>query len=996
MHSNLIFSNAMIACNRFLLSVCLLLGSIVFTQSVFAQNGRVADYKVETFSGGFNSISNTGNVFYWYDPWRGTYGVSLPFDFKYDGQTINAGSLIYAGSNGAIALRNSAPPVGNTTVWQGNASQPSLLNFMGGYLSSGNYHDYSWYGDDEGIKHYYQTQGTSPNRVFIFEIRNIHAVGAASGNGNGPANFVTDVQVKLYETTNVIEFVYSKPGLNMGGNYYTRPSIGLNGVTSPSFSYKTVETGVGTVPSANYRFLPPPPPSQLSLNPKSLSYGNVDAGTPKVMCATVRSVGTLPLTINSAVISGTADFKIISGPANGTVLQVGSEAQYCISFDPLASGTRNGVFTVFSSGADSGTQQVALTGNGIAPDISMEALVLFRKSYVRVGDSLTIPVPFRSSGTGPLRILGLEVEGASQEYIATYVDRGPIPPGQWDSIYVTFKPESMGRHDALVHVNSNAITNPRVTIKVNGIAIMPRLEVLPKQLLFDSVKMGETVCKEITLFNPGTDTVNILRVIRTFSDADFTFTPLAAADTVIYPEQTKRYTVCFTPRSVGTRVANLRFYSDIGLTIPDMRDTSQFVIDIMGTGVPTGDLVLTGRSDSSVIGIQTCVTDTLRNIGSADITVTQASIVGPEAQEYILNGLTLPLTLLPGEERAITYCLTPAARGLRNASLAITGSTASQVVTMSIPLNGVGLEVCALSDPMAAFNAITLVGQSDQATITVTNCGDLATSYTASLPPGTVNYILGPATSGVVAPGGTAEFLVTFQPQTLGAASSTLTITGNGAGSQPMSISLAGIGGGVVPSATGGNAGTVTVNDCVDFPVSITNDGNVDWTPGDVLIEGANAADFTFVSLDPQTITPGSTATLTLRYCPTVIGASNASISFPNSAPATPLPWSYNLAGAGQQSGRVPDAALNGYILGQTYPNPLVNVAQFDITVPRESHVSIDIFDQTGKMVRNIFGQRVTGTQRVSIESNDLPAGTYNYVMTSGDIRLVRQMTIVR
>lgn len=980
------------SCNRALRLACLLLVLLSGLNSASSQ-GRIQDYVVTNFSGGFNSIINTGNVWYQYDCFTGAYGISMPFAFNFDKQNIAAGSTIYATSYGAIALSSTMPPAWSASV-QGNQNYPALLNFMEAAICTGFQH---WGNPD--YRHAWQVTGSSPNRVLTIEMRSIHFIGAAGGQGNGPGSYNTDVQVKLYETTNVIEYLYSQPGRGMGNNYYYYPSIGINGYKTPTFSSKSVATSVTTVPSQNYRFTPPPPPAQLSLQPKSLSFGSVSAGVPVTLCATINSVGQNPLVFQAASISGTADYTIASAPAVGTTLNPGQSTQICVKFNPLASGARNGILTVVTNGADSGSQQISLSGIGIAPSISVPVTDFYRKTKITVGDTANAVIAIQSTGTGPLRINSVTFGGGNpDQYKLIKAPTAPIAVGQWDSIYISYRPTFEGRHDATVIINSDAINTPVVTARVLGIAIMPRLSVSPLNLNFDSVRLGESLCKTITLTNPGTDTVNVLKVIRTFSDADFSFGGLAKTDTMIMPEQTKQYEVCFTPTHVGTRVATLRFYSDIRKTIPDGRDTSQFIVNIMGTGVPAGALAFTGNLvDSAVVGMENCVTDVITNTGTADFTVMSATIAGTNASEYSFKGITFPFTLRAGESTNIMYCLTPSDRGPRTASLVLTGSSAEQVVTTSLPLNGFGLQVCANSDPISAFSTMTMVGASDTAVVTVTNCGDLATAYNAVLASGSTAYsIIGASTSAVVAPGATTTFNVVYTPTSVGANSTSLTITGTGIGSQPMTIALGGSGAGVVANGSGGNAGTTKVNECVDFAVTLTNNGNIDWTPGTPQFAGADAAEFTFISLSPETITAGGTGTMTLRYCPTNEGNSIASFNFPNSAPAPVGGFTYNVSGVASGVKSVStQAAAKGFVLEQNHPNPMTNSADFRIITPKESLVRVDLFDATGALVRTLVNERIGGERVISVDASTLVSGTYNYVLTSGDVRLVRQMTVV-
>src|SRR5687767_10728209 len=125
-------------CNRVLQSACFVLALLLGLSNASSQ-GRVAAYTVTNFSGGFNSIINTGNVWYMYDTWNGSYGISIPFAFNYDNQSISQGSVIYATAQGAIALSSRLPPAYTSTA-QGSQSYPSLLNFLQATMVTGYRH----------------------------------------------------------------------------------------------------------------------------------------------------------------------------------------------------------------------------------------------------------------------------------------------------------------------------------------------------------------------------------------------------------------------------------------------------------------------------------------------------------------------------------------------------------------------------------------------------------------------------------------------------------------------------------------------------------------------------------------------------------------------------------------------------------------------------------------------------------------------------------------
>jgi len=822
------------------------------------------------------------------------------------------------------------------------------------------------------------------------------------------------MQVKLYETTNVIEMLYLNHGYSLTGG---TAGIGLSGSTTggwtntakPPCSFTTYQSTSST-PSTDLRFTPASntPPAQLALTPKAVDFGFTFPTSPITMCATANNVGSATLHILGFNVSGPADFAILSGPAIGDSILPGNSAQFCFTFTPKASGTRSAMFNLSTDGRDSGIQSITLTGNGLLPAVQYGVSDLFRKSYMRLGDSTTPRyVTVRSSGTADLTINSIYVIGDNpSSYTITHVPPSPLPRGVTDSIGILFNPQLEGRPDASLVIGTDAQNTPWDTVKMLGIGVLPRLVVTAPDpgngtfAQFDSVALGDSVCQSVSLFNPGSDTLHVQQQIMTSADYDFSFYQLKGDDTLIYPGATKLVNICFHPIKNGNRQATIRFYTDIPPTFESpARDTSQVVLDITGVGVPFGTLAFSGPLvDTSMVGEERCVSDTITNTGQAELTVTSAALSGADASAFTSN-VALPLSLMPGESRALDVCFKPIAKGAASAALTLTVISAERTSTHVIPIAGFGQELCASSDPAtsvsfgSATGGKTILSSSDSTSVVVTNCGNVSETFTASV---AAPYIVSPATSGPIAPGGTFAFNVNFTPTAMGAANGTLAITG---GATPLSLSLAGVGGDVVLANTDPNP-AVDTDDTKNIDVTVTNTGNMDWNGGTPSISGQHASDFSYVS-GPNTVVAGGTGTLTLAFHPSTVGSESVTVTFPN---ATPTPSagapSFTVSGVGQapaSSGVAEVTQKNGYIFGATYPNPSSGSAEVVLTMPRASDVRIDILDIQGTFRKTAFADRLSvGEHPVLLDLTGLASGTYVCIFTSGEVRLTRALTIVK
>jgi metal-sulfur cluster biosynthetic enzyme len=218
--------------------------------------------KAQTTAAGYSYSATTGNTF---TSISGVSGVttissggaiaddassgSLPIGFTF----VFAGTsttLVSACSNGWISLANRG--VGSPTAVTASISRNNTATNAGtigqGMIAWG-------YDDNNGGSSTlrYVTTGSSPNRVFTIEFANW-----GSFTGTGTAN----VQIKLYETTNIIQILYGTNNfashtLSVGISNTSTDFISVNTSTNAS-STSTFTTSNATLPASGvmYSFCP--------------------------------------------------------------------------------------------------------------------------------------------------------------------------------------------------------------------------------------------------------------------------------------------------------------------------------------------------------------------------------------------------------------------------------------------------------------------------------------------------------------------------------------------------------------------------------------------------------------------------------------------------------------------------------------------------------------------------------------------------------------------
>lgn len=232
----------------YLLALCLSFLALCSIEAE-AQTSRVDRYTVTAFDAEWDSLRTGVATTIAYDggPNEGTYTIPLPFDFIYDGVIYEAGMPLKVSANGAMSFANiSFPP----QQLIGDPSFPAVIAPFNGDLKQGS-DVRAGVADTSGL---YQVNGESPTRVLTIEYRGFHLRGG--GSGTGQVDTLASMQVKLYESTGVIEFIYRDHGLDLPTKFAGRMCVGLNGQVLPTFSSKIYVQDTKVIPMNDIRWTP--------------------------------------------------------------------------------------------------------------------------------------------------------------------------------------------------------------------------------------------------------------------------------------------------------------------------------------------------------------------------------------------------------------------------------------------------------------------------------------------------------------------------------------------------------------------------------------------------------------------------------------------------------------------------------------------------------------------------------------------------------------------
>ena len=99
------------------------------------------------------------------------------------------------------------------------------------------------------------------------------------------------------------------------------------------------------------------------------------------------------------------------------------------------------------------------------------------------------------------------------------------------------------------------------------------------------------------------------------------------------------------------------------------------------------------------------------------------------------------------------------------------------------------------------------------------------------------------------------------------------------------------------------------------------------------------------------------------------------------------------LAGKVHVGERIPEA----FELVGNYPNPFNPATVIQYRLPEATHVTLEVFDATGRLVRTLVDkEQGAGIHDVVFEAADLPSGTYLYQINTAQGTRSGKMTLVR
>jgi len=592
----------------------------------------------------------------------------------------------------------------------------------------------------------------------------------------------------------------------------------------------------------------------LSVAAPTLNFGSVQVGSSQTLSETLTNSGGSPVTISQATATGAYG---VSGLGLPMTLAAGQSSSFSVKFTPTTGGSAGGNLSI-ASNASNPNFSVPLSGSGVTPGALTATVPSLSFGSVQVGSSQRLSETLTNSGGSPVTISQATTTGAYG--VSGLGLPTTLAAGQSTSFSVKFTPTTGGSASGNLSIASNA-SNPTLAVPLSGTGVTAgTLTATASSLSFGSVQVGNSQTLSETLTNSGGSNVTITAAstVIPYSMSGMTL------PTTLTPGQSASFSVKFTPTNGGSASGNLSITSNAS--------NSSLSVPLSGSGVTPGSLTATASSLSFgtvQVGNSQTLSETLTNSGGSSLTVTQANVTGTG---FSVTGLTLPLTLIPGQSFTFGAIFTPTSGGSATGNIAVVSNASNPNVAISMSGSGEIAGQLTITPATLSFGSV-VVGQSKSMTATLNATGSSVMVSSASA--GTSEFAVGgPSLPLTIPPGQSASFTVIFTPQASGAASAGASFVSNATNST-MQVSLTG-------------SGTPPPQHSVNLSWNPSTSGAVGYN---VYRSNVSGGPYTEINptLDPSTTYTDSTVVggQTYYYVSTTVDSAGVESGFSNQVKAT-------------------------------------------------------------------------------------------------------------
>jgi len=617
----------------------------------------------------------------------------------------------------------------------------------------------------------------------------------------------------------------------------------------------------------------------IEVDPPEVEFGLVDVGTSATEVIAVRNVGAGSLIVASAQLGGGGEMSF-SAPDIPGVIPAGGQVDVEVTYTPVDEASDVGSLTFYSDDPDEPEVEVELIGDGrLFVDVAVSpATVDF--GAVDVGDARAEIVQITNLGNDTLQLGGCSA-GGDAAFSVTFDPCGAaLAPGGTADLELTFEPDSDALFVGSVVVASDDPDTPQVTVALVGEGITPEIDVLPTQLDFGLLDIGQTSAMDLEIRNQGSADLELGGLLLD-AGAEFGL-DLDPSGVVLAPGDSTFATVSYTPVDLTPDSGELQIPSN------DL-DEPLVVVPVLGAHDPIADIHVDpalldfGAVD---VGVSATGTVTVLNQGTGDLWVDEPTLTGDS--EFSLDTGAFPCTLGPGESAPLPVTYLPADASDDAATITVESDDPDQpsvqVALVGTPTPEPDIYVM---PPSLSFGQV-LIGDSASLTASITSVGsgDLELGTLTVTGSGEFSLITDPS-GQILGPGGWTTVEVAYAPVDAGSDAATLEIPSNDPDEPVAVIELSGAEDPVPDIRVDPldvDFGTVDQGLTASEVVTVSNQGTSTLTVTGISLTGSGDFSWTAAGI-PGALSPGDSGTLTVTYGPSDLVADSGTLTLTSTDP---------------------------------------------------------------------------------------------------------------
>ncbi|WP_257447012.1 choice-of-anchor D domain-containing protein [Archangium lipolyticum] len=528
--------------------------------------------------------------------------------------------------------------------------------------------------------------------------------------------------------------------------------------------------------------------SQLSVDPKSLTFGDIPVGTSSsAKSVTVFNSGNATVMLSEPSVRGPFSLRYPNGRRPPVAISRHTPYTFDVVFNPSQEGAADGGIIITDPGGEVPELNVGLSGYGTVAKLGISPAD-FKFNNQRVGETSGVQaLTIKNQGQAPLFVYQLfssddsvfKVVEPSVFNVDAGLDGGlTLNPGQAEVVKVTFTPKELGPATGTLFINSSSATtwvNPPMT----GTGVAGQIKVEPSFLAFVDppvdVDGTATAQAQVRISNTGKASLTIRRV-RQPEDSSFSVSGLPADGGTLTlgpaPDtgspQEWPLTVTFKPRQRGTFFTSTVIESD-------SFSSPMLPLPLSGTGVAAAvvlvpDQVPFGQSN---VGTATVQNIGINNVGEKTLYVANIAFTDVEGSDAGMaldfkTEMTFQQAVDAGSTLTVPIEFKPRQVGAREARAIIySNARTADGGHAEAHLWGEGTVPGLKLDPTNLSFGDVLVGSPSEATLKITNTGSgplTVNSITLGGPDMASFALAKPDSAVTLARGASLLVSVTFKP----------------------------------------------------------------------------------------------------------------------------------------------------------------------------------------------------------------------------------------